>query len=75
MPPGAVCGEPPGQLSGDVCCLFAERGGTRPSREQLCRSRREWPLGRHLGEEEMLSPEPIGLDTEGKALTGEAGSL
>lgn len=36
---------------------------------------REQPLGRHWGEEEVLSPEPASLDSESKARTGEAGSL
>lgn len=54
---GAVLGEPPSALSGDVCSVSAaERRETRPAREQLCKSGGKQPLGRHLGEEEMPSP-------------------
>lgn len=59
VPSGAVwgtTGAAPWRCLLSVC--LQREGGTRLAREELCRSRREWPLGTHLGEEEMLSPEP-----------------
>lgn len=41
----------------------AEGREVRPDREQ---SGGEWPLGRHVDEEEMPSPKPVSWDSAGK---------
>lgn len=57
-------GEPPGWCPAGVCCGC--HGGGDQSREQPCRRGGKQPLGGHLGEGEMPSPEPIARDGQGK---------